>query len=160
MTATASSPIGTTRHGCGAFPAAEGRLLRALLFGFLLLLRSLVHPRKLIASALVAGLILAPIPAAFAHDQLEVAGHPDVAALDAAEHGHSHDDGETESNPANHAHGGHDPADHSHQFAFLSGGAGHDLLPLPQGWPSLWNGTPDQASGLGIERPPKRMMSP
>ena len=74
MTAAASSPIGWTRHRCGAFSAAEGSLFRSLFFGFLLLLRSLVHLLKLIASALVAGLILAPIPAAFAHDRLELAG--------------------------------------------------------------------------------------
>ena len=158
MTATASSPIGRTRHGCGAIPVAEIPLLRSIFFGFLLLLQSLTHPRKLIASALVAGLILAPIPAAFAQDRLELPGHADVAALDAAEHGHSHDDVETHEQPADHLHG-HDPADHSHQAAFLAATLGNWGPPASRNWSSLLGDLPDPASGFGIDRPPKQALT-
>jgi hypothetical protein len=79
------------------------------------------------------------------------------AALEIVEHGHSHDDGETHDQTSGHMHG-HDPADHSHQFAFLSGSSGHWSLPSPEGWPQAWNGAPDPATGSGIDRPPKQMM--
>lgn len=111
--------------------------------------------RKLVATIIAAGLVLSPIPMASAH---EGAWHAAEAAQEIAEHGHSHDDGEAHDQTSGHMHG-HDPADHSHQFAFLSGSSGRWGLPSPDGWPPAWNGAPDPATGSGIDRPPKQMMS-
>lgn len=112
--------------------------------------------RKLAATIIAAGLVLSPMPMASAH---EGAWQAAEAAQEIAEHGHSHDDGEAHDQTSGHMHG-HDPADHSHQFAFLSGSSGHWGLPSPEGWPPTWNGAPDTATGSGIDRPPKQMMSP
>lgn len=147
----------TTRRG--QYPATDFRQFSALLTVFLFLLRSLAAPRKLIVAAVAAGLLLAPLPAAFGHERLELAGQSGFSVLDAAGHGHSHDDDEASGNPAGNSHGDHDPADHSHQFAFLAVSVSHGILPLPDRWRSFRNGTPDQAAGFGIDRPPKRMMS-
>jgi hypothetical protein len=152
-------PIEWNRLGRGLFSAATIMLLRTLFLGLLSFVRSLSASRMPTVAVLTASLILAPLPASFAHERTDLAAQSDMSALDVAEHGHSHDNGEIEDDPANHAHGGHDPADHSHQFGFLPGSVGHDALPLPQRWPSLGRGTPEQATGLGIERPPKQVMS-
>jgi hypothetical protein len=133
--------------------------LRVLLPALLLQMCSLVACRKMSVSAIAVGLLLAPLPAGFAHERLDLAGHAAVSAMEASEHGHSHDDEETGDTSAGHSHSGHDPADHSHQPAFLAASVSHWVLPLPQRWPTLWNSTSDQAAGTGIERPPKRMMS-
>lgn len=159
MTAATSAPIGTTVSWRGNFPAADDRRFRSLLLAFLLLLRSLLAPRKLIVSAVAAGLLLAPLPAAFGHERLKMAEQSDRYALDVSEHGHSHDEDGGDDNAVGHSHNGHDPADHSHQFAFLGVAVNHGILPFPERWPALQNGAPDQAAGLGIDRPPKRMTS-
>jgi hypothetical protein len=86
------------------------------------------------------------------------AHHAGLAGQHDADHGHSHDHGETTDHSASHKHG-HDPADHSHQYAFLSGGGDQWGLPPAQRWPSALSGSPDAAMGVGIERPPKRAMS-
>lgn len=151
MAAAVSGTVGSTRFGRGGRRVGAAGLWRAALVCLLALIRMAV-PRKLLVAVLAAGMILAPLPAAFAHDRIEAPAHAAAAAQEAAEHGHDHDDGDT----AGHAHGGHDPADHSHQFAFLATAACSVMTPFPQRWPSLWNGTPDPASGLGIDRPPKR----
>lgn len=155
MTAAKSGSSGSTVRGCEGIFAAAGFALCLLLRGLLQFLGALL-PRKLIVSTLGAGLILAPLPAAFGHDAGEILAQ---TALYDAEHGHSHDDGETDHSSASHGHGGHDPADHSHQFAFLAGSAVAAMMPRSQGWPSLAHGRPDQAAGFGIERPPKGTMS-
>lgn len=155
MTTAKSGSSGRTVRECEGIFAVAGFALWVLLCGLVQFLGALM-PRKLIVSALAAGLILAPLPAAFGHDGVEILAQ---TALDDAEHGHSHDDGETDHSSASHGHSGHDPADHSHQFAFLAGSAVAAMMPWPQGWPSLAHGRPDQAAGFGIERPPKGTMS-
>lgn len=160
MTAEDTVPIGRKESRSGGQSATAVCSIPALLAVLLVLLRGFMAPRKLIASALTAGLLLAPLPAAFAHDGLDLAVQASSTAPDGPEHGHSHVDDRDGDSPAGHAHNGHDAADHSHQFAFLAVSVGHGVLSLPQCWPSLWNGAPDQAAGFGIDRPPKRMMSP
>lgn len=155
MTAEKSGSSGRTVRGCEGIFAAVGFALWVPFYGLVQVLGALL-PRKLIVSALAAGLILAPLPAAFGHERVEILAQ---TALDDAEHGHGHDDGETDHSPSGHGHGGHDPADHSHQFAFLAGAAVAAVMPMAQGWPSLAHGRPDQAAGFGIERPPKGTMS-
>jgi hypothetical protein len=114
--------------------------------------------RRLMAVALAAGLVFAPLPAAFASGAPETAMHASFSAHDAAEHGHSHGDDEPMEPPRGHAHG-HDPADHSHQYAFLSAGSSQWGLPAAQPWRVALSGRPDAALGLGIERPPKQVQS-
>jgi hypothetical protein len=119
--------------------------------------------RKLAVTAMAAGLALAPLPLDSAHDPLshvaaETARHAALVAQEIAEHGHSHDDGEAHEQSGGHMHG-HDPADHSHQFAFFAGSASQWGLPAPQRWPASRSGPPDSAKGFGIDRPPKRVMS-
>jgi hypothetical protein len=155
MTAEKSGRSGRTGRGCGNVFAADTSAFLAL-FCNLLRLFGAQLPRKLIVSAVAAGLILMPLPAAFGHEGVEILAQTE---LDGAEHGHSHDDGETEHSSASHGHGGHDPADHSHQFALLAGAALDAVMPLPKGWSPLAHGRPDQAADFGIDRPPKRMMS-
>ena len=118
--------------------------------------------RNLAVRAMAASLALAPLPLASAHDPLSLAAaesarHAALVAQEIAEHGHSHDDGEAHEQSGGHMHG-HDPADHSHQFAFFAGSASQWGLPAPQRWPSSRSGPPDPATGFGIDRPPKRMM--
>jgi hypothetical protein len=81
-----------------------------------------------------------------------------LVAQETAEHGHSHEDGDDHEQSPGHTHG-HDPADHSHQFAFFPGNAGHWGLPAPQFWPSFLIGPLEPKTGSGIDRPPKSMMS-
>ncbi len=130
--------------------------------------------RKLAVTTLAVGLALAPLPLASAHDPLalaaaesawhaallaqESARHAALLAQEIAEHGHSHDDGEAHEQSGGHMHG-HDPADHSHQFAFVAGSASQWGLPAPERWPSSRSGPPDPATGSGIDRPPKQAMS-
>lgn len=128
-------------------------------------IRSSLHSRvrRLAVAVLSAALALAPLPLASAHDPLalsaaEAARHAALVAQDIAEHGHSHEDGDDHEQSPGHMHG-HDPADHSHQFAFFPGNAGHWGLPAPQRWPSFLSGPPDPATGFGIDRPPKSMLS-
>ena len=108
--------------------------------------------RKLAVTAMAAGLALAPLPLASAHDPLalaaaESARHAALVAQEIAEHGHSHDDGEAHEQSGGHMHG-HDPADHSHQFAFFAGSASQWGLPAPQRWPSVAERTAGSGNGL------------
>jgi hypothetical protein len=128
-----------------------------------LLLRSRAMFRKLSIVTTAAALALAPLPLASAHAPLALAAaedarHAALIAQEIAEHGHSHDDGEAHEQSGGHMHG-HDPADHSHQFAFFAGSASHWGLPAPQRWPSSRSGQPDPAAGSGIDRPPKQTLS-
>lgn len=84
----------------------------------------------------------------------EATRHAVLAANDALEHEHSHDDGEPYEKIAGHAHG-HDPADHSHQVAFVSVNT-FRAVKFPKTNPL--STSPDlvrQQSGFGIDRPPK-----
>lgn len=160
MGAAESRFSGWKRHGGGRRPAG---VTAAMLFCVLRIFQCwhvLVRPflRKLALVAVAAGLVFAPLPQAFAFGAQESGSHAALAAQEAAEHGHSHDGDEPHGPYAGHTHG-HDPADHSHQYAHLSGGNGQWGLPPPQRWPSVLSGRPDGALGSGIERPPKRLMS-
>jgi hypothetical protein len=128
------------------------------LFGILCQLQILARSalRRLAVTAVAVGLVLAPLPPAFA---LGVAEGPAHADLEAADPGHSHDDGETHGPFNSHTHG-HDPADHSHQYGFLSGEGNAWGFPPAQHWSSALSGRPDAVIDLGIERPPKHPMSP
>jgi ABC-type Zn2+ transport system substrate-binding protein/surface adhesin len=114
--------------------------------------------RKLTMVAVAVALAVAPLPAALVHAAPDSAGQLSLAEQEAAEHGHSHDEADGADHSAHHKHG-HDPADHSHQYAFLAGASSQWGLPPAQRWPCALNGRPDAAIGLGIERPPKRIMS-
>jgi hypothetical protein len=115
--------------------------------------------RQVVAVCIAAGLLFAPLPAAFTHGPQALSapeshGHSVSVTHQAADHSH----GQAGHEPAGgHIHG-HDPADHSHQVAFLAGGNSKLSMPAPQRWPSSCSGTPDQAMALGIERPPKQTM--
>lgn len=134
--------------------------LLCLVFSIPQYFQVLVRPalRKITTVAVVAGLVFAPLPPAFAFGSHESTTHAALAEQDAVDHGHSHDEDEPHGPSANHSHG-HDPADHSHQYAFLSGGSSQWGLPPPLRWPSALSGRPDAAISFGIERPPKRAMS-
>ena len=117
--------------------------------------------RALIVVATVVGLTSMPLPFALTHDARALQAsederHAALLALEAAEHGHSHDDGTADEENAGHVHG-HDPADHSHQFAFVAGSSGHWGLPPPQRWSSSWFNIPLPAIADGIERPPRML---
>lgn len=137
--------------------------LASILAGILHALRpfrtSLPVIRKLTLAVLAASIAFAPLPAASVAGAPERALYNGVAEQTSTDHGHSHDDGEAMNHSAAHKHG-HDPADHSHQYAFLSGGSSQWGLPPAQRWPSALSSRPDATIGLGIERPPKRTMSP
>ena len=157
MRKAASSPISTIRLGRGTISVAGRVILHAILLPLILQLNALRIPlRKLAVAAVAAGLLLAPLPSAFSHGALDDAAYATSDNQDVADHGHSHDDDDTDYQAKKH---GHDPVDHSHQFAFLAGTAVAAVMPLPQGWTSLAHGRPDQAAGFGIERPPKGTMS-
>ena len=157
MRAAASSPISTIRLGRGAFSLAGQSILHAILLPLILQLNALRIPlRKLAVAAVAAGLLLAPLPSAFSHDALDDSAYAASDHRDVADHDHSHDDDDTDDQAKKH---GHDPVDHSHQIAFLAGTAIAAVTPLPKGWPSVAHGRPDQAAGVGIERPPKGAMS-
>jgi hypothetical protein len=113
--------------------------------------------RKLTLVAVVASIAFSPLPVAFVEGDPKSAHYASLAEQEATDHGHSHDDGEAVDHSAAHKHG-HDPADHSHQYAFLSGGSSQWGLPPAQRWPSALSARPNSAIGLGIERPPKPMM--
>ena len=168
MTGAESAGSAQARHKGGREPMAAHALM-AMISAFASLLSRLRTTalreafRKLAVTTLAAGLALAPLPLASAHDPLELsaaeaARHAALVAQEIAEHGHSHDDGEAHEQSGGHMHG-HDPADHSHQFAFFAGSASQWGLPAPQRWPSSRSGPPDPATGSGIDRPPKQAMS-
>ena len=135
-------------------------VLLSFVFAIIQQFQILVRPAlsKIAAVVIAAGLVFAPLPAAFAFGSHEGTTHAALAEQDAAERGHSHDDEEPHGPFTSHTHG-HDPADHSHQYAFLSGGSGQWGLPPTLRWPSALSGRPDGALGFGIERPPKLTMS-
>ena len=111
--------------------------------------------RRLAIAGIAVSLALAPLPAPLAGGGPEHAGSASLAAQAHDGHGHSHDGGEAADHSTAHTHG-HDPADHSHQYAFLSGGGSRWDLPPPQRWPEGLSEQPDAARGFVIERPPKR----
>ncbi len=108
---------------------------------------------------LAAGLILAPLPPAFPLGVAESQAHAGLASHEAAGHDHSHGDGDDMHGPFNgHTHG-HDPADHSHHYGFLSGEGSAWSPPPAQRWSPAPSGWPEAVVDLGIERPPKRPTS-
>jgi hypothetical protein len=118
--------------------------------------------RGLALAILSAALALAPVPLASTHDlpaftAAESARHATLIAQEIADHGHSHEDGDAHEQAHGHLHG-HDPADHSHQLAFLPVTTDQSGQPLPQRWPSFLSGPLDPATGIGIDRPPKGLM--
>ena len=158
MRAAESRFFGWKRRGGN--PASALASVLSALFEALLPVRTPLGPalRKLTLLAVAVSLALTPLPAALVEGGPKSAGYTSLAEQEAADHGHSHDSGEAVDHSAAHKHG-HDPADHSHQYAFLSGGSSQWGLPPAQRWPSALSGRPDAAIGLGIERPPKRAMS-
>jgi hypothetical protein len=116
----------------------------------------------MMAMAIMAALILAPLPIASAHDPVALAAAEMTryAALQAeiAEHGHAHDDGEGQEQSSGHMHG-HDPADHSHQTVYITGTASHESKLPAQDWPSSLSSVDDPGTAFGIDRPPKRSVS-
>ncbi len=140
-------------RGAAFFLASVFRLLMGSRF----ILRQRL--REAAIAIMVGCLILAPVPLATHHDlpppadakSAWLSGH---SAHDHAGHGHSHDDDESHDRAAGHLHG-HDPADHSHQFAHFPGGLRHWNWPAPQRWPRTLTGLPESAAAFGIDRPPK-----
>ena len=110
--------------------------------------------RKLTLVVVAASLAFAPIPSTFAEDGASTAGYASLADPETTDHGHSHDDDGPIDHSAVHKHG-HDPADHSHQFAFLTAGSNQWGMPPAECWLYTLSGSPDGALGLGIERPPR-----
>jgi hypothetical protein len=113
--------------------------------------------RKIAIAAVAAGLVLAPLPLASPHHALSVAAAESIAQ-EPADHGHSHEDDESGEKPAGHLNG-HDPADHSHQFAFFPGSGSHWGLPVAKRWPASFSGPTDPGTAFGIDRPPKLSLS-
>lgn len=115
--------------------------------------------RRWIVALIAGGLAFAPLPLGSFHDALalstaEIARHSALAMQDTAEHGHTHEEGESQEQAPGHLHG-HDPVDHSHQFAFFVSGDGDWGLPAPQRWALFVGDPPDPAFAFSIDRPPK-----
>lgn len=116
--------------------------------------------KQLVAITVVCALALIPLPASPLHDPLDATLAEDLrhAALDAEaieeQHGHTHEDGTEEEQTAGHMHG-HDPADHSHNFAHLSSSANHWSTDGATGWPKSLSDLVQSSTTFGIERPPK-----
>lgn len=157
MRAAESRLFGWKRRGGN--PAYALASVLSELFETLLPVRTPLGPalRKLTLLAVAVSLALAPLPAALVEGAPESARYASLAEQEAADHGHSHDSGNAVDHSDAHKHG-HDPADHSHQYAFLSGGSSQWGLPPPQRWPSALSARPNGAIGLGIERPPRQAM--
>ena len=85
---------------------------------------------------------------------LEDVRHAVLADVEAADHGHSHDDGEPYESKTGHAHG-HDPADHSHQVAFIVHKADETLLDLDGIQFAIVQDLIKSGIVFGFERPPK-----
>jgi hypothetical protein len=160
MKATESRFFGRNSRGRGGNSAfALARRFSALAGIFLSLLAAKSPAcRKLTLVAVAVSLALAPLPASVASYAPEDAAHASLAGEEAAEHGHRHDDEDAAGHSAAHKHG-HDPADHSYQYAFLTGSSSHWGLPPGQRWPSALSSRLDGAIGLRIDRPPKQSMS-
>jgi hypothetical protein len=163
MTAAEASVSSEERHRSGNLRgSAAGLLLVFASLSYLFARAQLLFlgsSRKMAVTAVAIALGLAPLPLIAAHHPsagvtAESVMHAALLERDVAEHGHGHDHGEAHEPAGGHIHG-HDPADHSHQFAFFSGSTSHRGLPPPRGWPSLMSVMPDPATGLGIDRPPK-----
>jgi hypothetical protein len=135
------------------------RLVGQKKHGLPMLLRSMVHIAFLCVLAL--GFISQPNSNVTSHIALsspseEMTRHAALAPVDVVEHGHSHDDGEPYEKAEGHAHG-HDPADHSHQIAFVSVFT-MSTLQLPAEEPVVGAFSfVRQQTGFGIDRPPKHM---
>lgn len=153
---------GRDRRGRGGKTAAVSifMLSRVFLAGLITSCLRRLKPavRRTVLGMLAAGLVLTPLPAAFGHVPELSAAEDGQVQQATADHGHGHEHGEGHAPPAGHLHG-HDPADHSHQFALLSAGGNQWGLPSPRRWSSSPSGMADQATGLGIERPPKKAIS-
>jgi hypothetical protein len=132
--------------------------LLCALVKIVLLTRLVPALRKLTLVAVAAFLAFVPLPAAYVENETGSVGYTSSAGQEVADHKHSHDDGDPIDHSADYKHG-HDPADHSHQFVFLTGGSSQWGLPPAQRWPSALSGRPDASIGFGIERPPKQSTS-
>lgn len=112
-------------------------------------------------SAFVLSIALLTLPANFSSfhftsntSSLEADRHADLEQVEDAEHGHAHDDGEPYERTTGHSHG-HDPADHSHQVAFVSH---HPIDALSKLEIISFFDIADLVTlelGSGFERPPK-----
>ena len=163
MAGEVSRRFGRGRRGHGSVAAAEALFALCLIFlsSLMIFARGRLKPalRKTTLCCVAAGLVFAPLPAAFTQSPLALyAVETGQIGQETAEHGHSHEEDGGHEHPAGHMHG-HDPADHSHQFALLSGGGGQWGLPSARRLPPSPSGVADQATDLGIERPPKQAMS-
>jgi ABC-type nickel/cobalt efflux system permease component RcnA len=113
-------------------------------------------------SALLLSLALVTLPSNFSSfhfpldmSDIETDRHAALEQVEDADHGHSHDDGEPFEKASGHSHG-HDPADHSHQVAFVSHHTTDTLQKLDV---IRFVETTDLVTldlGSGLERPPKR----
>ena len=87
----------------------------------------------------------------------ELVRHADLGAETVSDHGHSHEDGDSDERGPGHVHG-HDPADHSHQLTFTAPASVPPLQVTGQGWQlpgqSALLGEPDS----GLERPPRSVL--
>ena len=155
MKTAESHSRGWKRLGRGRYRAASTVLL-ACWPQIIVFCQLLVHPtlRKLAIAAVAAGLVFAPLPASFGSDALESAAHAALAEQEAAEHGHSHDEGEAHGPATSHQHG-HDPADHTHQLAHIASGTDHWTARSAQRWPTFISRLADPGEAYGIDRPPK-----
>jgi hypothetical protein len=127
-------------------------------------LRNLALPRSMIAIFMAFSLSAAPVNVSSAHDSIALIQAESVrhAALGAAvierEHGHSHEDGTEDEQAAGHIHG-HDPADHSHQFAYICSNSDFWTVGEPKSWPNLLVDLVHTRATYGIDRPPKRVLT-
>ena len=117
------------------------------------------YTRTILSFVLLVALVL--MPTAFRQEQthlnspsIEVTRHASLQDVATIEEGHSHEDGEPFERASNHSHG-HDPADHSHQFAFMS----HNAIKIFQKMDEVRfvhvSDLVKRKFGSGIERPPK-----
>lgn len=115
----------------------------------------------IVVNALCLGLLMLPGYITTSHlavpsQSEEAARHQALIPVEAADHGHSHDDGEDFEQQAGHDHG-HDPADHSHQVMIVSHINFENVKLGPEAPVELVADLVLLETNFGIDRPPKHL---
>lgn len=118
--------------------------------------------RLVMVGLLVFGLAFSPgvVQASHVPDRPvagELTRHADLGAEAISSHGHSHEDGDVHERGPGHL-TGHDPADHSHQFAFTPPAGVQPHRSIGQTWVMRNQTALRLGPDSGLERPPKRVL--
>lgn len=118
--------------------------------------------RLVITIVMAFGLLVSPVSISLSHNPIamaaaEAARHAELA-MQIADHGHSHDDGEAAEQSPGHSHG-HNAADHSHDMPSTPPGVAPMMQRAARSWQAMLPHLADPNIKMPLDRPPKPIFS-